>query len=132
MDREEMRQLLSQVGEHLGYQSQGQSPLLWVEGDQLKYAFFVITSAIVGKILLTTTIAPQQALIVLPGGRANLVLYKLRSDPRLQRAVDEGWRFLKFRRLRQIAKNPMLSRENLDEQLAVDPLTYTEPQIPLL
>jgi hypothetical protein len=132
MDREEMRQLLSQVGERLGYQSQGQSPLLWVEGEQLKYAFFVITSAMVGKILLTTTISPDQAMIVLPGGRANLVLYKLRCDPRLQRAVDEGWRFLKFRRLRQISKNPMLNRENMDEQFAVDPLTYTEPQIPLL
>lgn len=132
-DRQEMRSLLTRLGEQLGFRVEGQSPVLWVEpGGQLGYTFFVITSAMIGQILLAAAVPAETAFIVLPGGRANLVLYKQRRDPRLQKAVEQGWRFLKFRRLRQLADSPLLSRANLDDQFALDPLTYSEPQIPLL
>ena len=91
--------------------------------------FYVITSAVIGKILLDASLPPQRSFVVLPGGRANLVLHKLQKDPRLQQAVDAGWRFLKFRHLRRMAESPLLNRDNLDDQFALDPLTYTKPQI---
>jgi len=70
-------------------------------------------------------------LIVLPGGRANLVAFKLQRDPRLRQAVEEGWRFVKYRQVRWLAENPALSIESLDEFLAQDSLTYDAPQLRL-
>ena len=58
-----------------------------------------------------------------------------RRDPRLGRLCDPaqgGWRFIKFRHLRWLVDNPLLSRDNLDELLAIDPLTYSTTQLRLL
>jgi hypothetical protein len=71
-------------------------------------------------------------LIVVPGGRAGLIGYKLQRDPRLQAAIEAGWRFLKFRHMRWLAENDNLERANLDEQLELDPLSNRDPQMPLL
>jgi hypothetical protein len=59
-------------------------------------------------------------------------VFKLRRDPRLRQAIEAGWRFLKFRHARLLAESPSLARENLDEQLALDPLTETQEQMRLL
>ena len=49
-------------------------------------------------------------MVVLPGGRAGLLAYKLRRDPHLRQKA-EGCNFLKFRNLRQIAEIQLLTRE---------------------
>jgi hypothetical protein len=102
------------------------------------YAFSIISSAVVGEIVRqkgTLAPKPQQGfrhVIVLPGGRANLVAYKLSRDARLKKEIDQGWIFLKYRHLRRLIENPLLTPENLVEQLDLDPLTYTAMQIRLL
>lgn len=58
--------------------------------------------------------------------------YKLRRDPHLDQAIDAGWRFLKYRHLRWLLVNQILSREVLDDELERDPLTYTAPQMRFL
>jgi len=138
-DLAEMRELLQQIGESLGFSTverTGKDDILcyaWEEtGEQPAYVFYISASAALGEIILTSQAPSQHAFIVLPGGRANLVMYKLRCDPRLEQAVQKGWRFLKFRHVRRLAESQLLTRETLDEQVALDPLTYTEPQIPLL
>ena len=107
--------------------------------------------AVIGEIMLgkadSPPSPPASSIIVLPGGRANLVAYKLRHDPRLRalcagtesssfsnasiQGAAAGWRFLKFRHLRQMLDNLLLQRNNLDEILAQDGLTYTAPQMRL-
>ena len=125
--------LLAQLGQNLGFEVTGQSPQLWQEPDgEAVFAFYSIASAVIGEIIFSRNFPPQQSLIVYPGGRASLVAYKLQNDARLSQAVTEGWRFLKYRHVRRLAENPRLRRDNLDEQLSLDPLTSSEPQMPLL
>jgi hypothetical protein len=75
---------------------------------------------------------PKPGVIVLPGGRANLVAFKIAHNPALRNTLqNDGWQFLKYRHLRYLDSNPALTLENLAEQFKLDPMTYTEPQIRL-
>jgi hypothetical protein len=43
-----------------------------------------------------------------------------------------NWRFVKFRHLRTLVESEMLNRDNLDQMLALDPITYSTPQLWLI
>jgi hypothetical protein len=139
------RDLVVKLGNRLGFQVESpddagkihppnsQTPYLWTdERGETQYAFYILASAVVGGVLLSGNTAPQRSIIVIPGGRAKLVLYKLHKDPRLQLEVEKGRRFLKYRHLRWLYDNPSLTQKNFDEQLNLDPLTETPTQMRLL
>jgi hypothetical protein len=82
--------------------------------------------------------APQSGrarlVVVIPGGRAGLIDYKLERDPRLRAAVTQGeWMFLKFRHVRRLLEEPMLDRADLHTVLSRDPIVeQSSAQLPLL
>lgn len=126
---------LIQIGEQLGYtcltptpQSSGEShvpiSLLWQAGGQNIWAFSIMASSLISRCLVHPLPAPNQV-IVLPGGRANLLSFKLRRDARLARAA-QGWHFLKFRHLRQILEQPNLTPGLWDSLLDADPPRWEE------
>jgi hypothetical protein len=120
---------LQQLADRLGYSVQGDSPLIWLDPQKLPhYWFFIKSSAVFSEIILNSGLPPARTLITLPGGRANLVVYKQRIDPRMAQIAETGWRFLKFRHLRWLLETPLLLPENFDGQLNTDPLTYSTPQ----
>jgi hypothetical protein len=155
-DLASMRLLLENIGARLGFQVEilsapgrdeavpPRAPLVWKEPDgRIVYRFYLQASAVLGSSIFPSQAprrfdpegAPQlpvKDLIVVPGGRAGLIGYKLQRDPRLQAALEVGWRFLKFRHIRWLAENDNLERSNLDEQLDLDPLSNRDPQMPLL
>ena len=104
--------------------------IVWLDdNDRIAYAFFPIASAVIGKLITTPEFTPQSSFLVYPGGRAALVRYKLRRDPRLQAFIEQGWRFIKFRHIRRLSENDQLTLENLDDQLDLDPMGNQDPQI---
>lgn len=133
---------LYQIGNRLGFECKDSKNNMslpyvqWVsQAESIDYWFFISVSSAIGKIVLFGDQPPARGYIVFPGSRANLLLYKLRRDLRLNKAFtpEEGsWRFLKFRHLRSLSENPLLSRENLDQFLGLDPLTFSKPQLWLL
>jgi hypothetical protein len=133
-DLEEMRKILTQIGKRLGYQVHDEEPLKWHdrESSELDYYFYLTASALLSQVLTTSPHPPERCLLVLPGGRAELVLYKLERDHRLAEAAGRGWRFLKFRQVRRMAENLQLNRQALDGQFELDPLRQNDPQMPLL
>ncbi len=133
LELNEMNVLLKQVARSIGCQIQGQIPLLMVnEKGETSYICHIIASGIISNILLAPNSNPQKSLIILPGSRANLVIYKIQHDPRLRQAVDSGWRFVKYRQLRLLSKSAIISTTLLEEQLSKDLLTYSPPQLRLL
>ena len=70
---------------------------------------------------------------MLPGGRAALAAYKLAHNPIWQRAVDEdGWHFIKYRHVRQLAGEPDVDEYVLRTIVGLDPIVEREgAQIPL-
>ena len=146
-DLETARRAIQQLGNKLGYSViQGEKtanqgllstasgiPYVWYTADGIKhYYFYIIASAAFGELAMKVRTPARQSIIVLPGGRANLVAYKLRNNPYLREEIDKGWRFLKYRHLRLLLESPNLDVNTLDEQLGIDPITYNTSQMRLL
>ena len=133
---------LRQIGTRLGFDCnvrssiQSRKFISWLDkSGGIEYWFYPTISAAISEIVLYGDQPPKRGFIVLPGSRANLLIYKLRRDPRMSKAFNfsQGdWRFLKFRHLRSLAESPILDRENLDQLLGIDPITYSTPQILLI
>ena len=131
-DLDEIQVALTKLGEQLGFVVRGEKPLLWYDaGGNMRYAFHIIASAIIGELVYDLAHPPSQSLIILPGGRANLVAHKLNRDPRLRQAVEGGWRFIKYRQVRMLAETPALTEDTLDDFISQDALTYDQPQLRL-
>jgi len=112
----------------LGFQAQGENPVIWKDpGGKEVYCFYLFASGIISKYLFWPgSIPPARSILVLPGGRANLVAYKIHHDPRLSACMSEGWRFLKFRLLRQLLDRKNLTLPVFEEMLQSDPPRWEE------
>lgn len=128
-----IRNTLVKMGFELGFSVSNIDPLEWIENDsEIAYAFYITDSAMFGNFIYPTKILTKNSLIVFPGGRSNLVNYKLRHDARLKNTIEKGWRLIKFRLIRRLSENPLLTLQNIDKQLSLDPLMENAPQLRLL
>lgn len=127
-DLDAARELLFRVAAGLHVTAQGDSPTLWKDGKgEVLYAFYPMASSLVSRYVLdpNLTIPAQRCVVVLPGGRAGLLGYKLKRDPRLEQAF-QGWRVLKFRHLRRLAEWEDLNLSTWNDLLDADPLGWDE------
>ncbi len=132
-----LRQDLKTLGKRLGFKVKRKAgwDVRWLEGGQEVYVFTVSPTAALGDYLLNDRAVDEgaQRCLVLPGGRAQLVTFKLQRDPRLRRAVEQdGWQFIKFRHLRRLLAEEKLDRYAFKTVLGLDPIVEREAaQIPL-
>jgi len=128
-DLDEARKMLAALGERLGYTVSGEVPLVWTprEFGQV-YFFYIVASSIVSKHVLAGLPGPSnQVVMVFPGGRARLLSYKLRGDPRLAQAI-KGVHLLKFRHLRAIYERAGLTPALWEGLLDADPPFFEEAE----
>jgi hypothetical protein len=128
-DLEAAVQNLDILGSRLGYilQREEKSPRLvrWLEKGQTIYHFTLLASAVVGRLLRQTPTPAVNSFLILPGGRAGLLAYKLDRDPEL-RSLSGRWRILKFRHLRRLAGLAGLTREQFEKECSGDPIEPPE------
>ncbi len=136
-DLQEIEALLQGMGKAAGLVPRKQAPLgsvrilTWEEDAEVQFTFFISASGLLNRILFNYPTA-RNPWIVLPASRAELVLYKLDQNPPLAKVFEESWNFLKYRHVRRLAAEGSLTRSNLHERLALDPLTADDPQLPLI
>jgi hypothetical protein len=70
-------------------------------------------------------------IIILPGSRANLLAYKKHRDPVLSDLLDKNFLIVKFRAIRGMEANPLLTRALFAEQIRSDPPEYRTSQLAL-
>jgi hypothetical protein len=134
---ESLRRNLVEMGERMGFTCRqgGEWDVRWLEGGDDVYAFDVTSAADLAGRLLPRRDVGEGAwrCLVLPGGRASLVTFKLQRDPRLPQAVEEDrWKFVKFRHLRRLLSKASLDRHALKTVLGLDPIVeQAAAQIPL-
>lgn len=141
-DIQQSEKILFDLAKHLGFSSrylvspQSLRYIYWQdEKANTSYQFYITASAAISNMVLYGEQPSTKAYIIIPGSRANIIFYKLRHDPRLGRAFLHSagnWRFIKFRHLRSLSSSSNLSRENLEQLLNLDPLTYSAPQLWLI
>ncbi len=132
-----MANLLVRIGQRLDYSTSQALPdtrlITWSDSTgEVKYAFYLVTSAVVGRIASRRDYPPDRCWIIYPGGRAALFAYKLKTNSRLKWNLEQGWRLVKYRHIRRLAESQTLDRLNLDEQLTIDPIAQKDSQIPVL
>ncbi len=128
-DLDEAREMLRRLGSRMGFTVSGETPIVWTpERFGQVYYFYVIASSIISRHVLPALPAPAaQVVMVFPGGRAKLIAYKLRCDPRLAEVL-RGVHLLKFRHLRALAERPGLTPEQWDGLLDADPPFFEEAE----
>jgi hypothetical protein len=128
-DLEAAAQSLASIAAALGYSVQHEKGpprlVLWQEAGKSAYALYLMASALVGQLLRQHDCPADRCLLVLPGGRAGLLAYKLQRDPGLRSGLDR-FRVVKFRHLRRLAEMTGLSRERWEKELAGDPIEAPE------
>ncbi len=132
-DIEEMRQILEKISEKLGFASGSENPITWREpnSERIIFCFHILASAIITPYLLQSKPICEQRLLLLPGSRANLLAFKKQRDPALRNRLDRGFLVVKFRLIRDLSINPLLSRELFMEQINADPPEYQASQLAL-
>jgi len=129
----QIRKTLESIASPLGVTITGNGPMIWADPEgQIHYVIYIIESAAFGDMMNQNLFPPAKCLMVMPGSRANLALYKLRRNSYLNQNVSAGWRFIKFRHVYQMVRIKTLSRDNFDEILSQDPFQETDNQIRLL
>ena len=123
---------LHDLGAKLEFKPDGDYPLIWKTLDGIAYVFYVLATAEIGDIIFKNQYPPGKSVLVIPGARSNLLLYKFRKNFHLNQIIDQGWRFLKFRHLRHLLDSPTLNKQNLNFELDLDPLTESPAQLRLL
>ena len=123
---------LHDLGSNLGFSTSGDNPVIWNLQKEISHVFFVVSTAEIGNIVFNSPYPANKSILVIPGARSKLLLYKIRKNFYLNQIINQGWRFLKFRHLRHLLDSPTLTRENLDIELNLDPLTESPAQMRLL
>ena len=128
-----MRSALTYIGESLNFTIDDDIPLIWrgSSGDP-EFVFYILSTAAIGNIPFSNPYQTSKSVIILPGSRSQLITYKLKHNSRLRQEIETGWRFLKFRHLRRLMDAPLIDHDNLLEQLELDPLSESDPQMRLL
>ncbi len=130
-DCDEIRRLLVKLGLQLGFKVNEGEMIKWLGDDgQIAYVFRIMETAVWAGVLQPAV--ADGITYVIPGGRAELVAEKARRDPRLQDWLQGGPPVIKFRLVRRLIAETTLTRENLQERLAIDPPEHQDPQLPLL
>ena len=132
-DLETIHQLITSLAKRLSFKvNSNNGSLVWFGSDDSpEFSFFPILSTEFSEILVHHQDTPGKKLIILPGSRANLAALKLRRDPHLQSLKSERWNLVKFRQLRNLSDNPLLTRELFVSQIAGDPPEYRSSQLAL-
>jgi hypothetical protein len=135
-ERKEITGHLLALGRRLGYRAEVWAPFdaAWFKERQPQAVFVVRWQATVSESLaLTQQAAGARPYLVIPGGRAALVSYKLAHNPLWQQDVDTaGWWFIKYRHVRQLVRQPEVDEYILRTIVGLDPIVERETaQLPL-
>lgn len=114
------------LGERLDYTVEvGEGEIVWASNRESRH-FLIQTSAFLGRFLGRR--GEMLTYLVVPGGRARLIMEKLHSDPR---AKPES-RVLKFRHIRRLDEEGLFSRDSFEARVSIDSPANQDPQLPLL
>jgi len=120
------------IGNKLGFDVAGEDPITWNKKDTglRSYYFFAQTTCCLGHLLDDSkrelTVNLPLNILVLPGSRAKLFLYRLERDPRLNDLFMSNWKVMKFRHIRQLSERQDLTVNLWETLLDGDPIRWEE------
>lgn len=118
------------LGNRLGYQVEGETPIKWLEKNGSSAVLFHIYphTAFCGS-LLGLADSGGQRVLALPASRLDLLAYKQKTLPGMRKLLDEGWLIVKFRLISRLLDNPFISRDKFQELIHTDPAEINPDQL---
>jgi hypothetical protein len=128
-----IRGMLVKIGKRLNFKPVGIEPLLWMDQGQNEpeYSFHVFSTALIAKHIRQDKSQARTKVLVFPGSRSNLLAFKKQRDPVLAQVLEHEYLAVKFRLIRDLEANPLLTRDLFIEQIQVDPPEYRSSQLAL-
>lgn len=129
-DLEVIKSSITKIAASMGLGTISDESLTWVTRDGMPlYQFFPISTTVISPIInnSSTRISANKSIILIPGSRSRLLSYKLLQNHTLSAAVNQGWRFVKFRYLLKLAEEENLSLRQWESLLDLDPPSLDEP-----
>lgn len=128
-DLKTMSAIIESIGRRLKYTIRKQDKwLIWDENGKTGRVFNLLASALIRRAIAGNPFPPEQTILVVPGGRADLIAYKEQRDPRLAERM-RPYRLAKYRLWRTLSEVPILTRETLEEQISGDPVEQAKGQM---
>jgi len=128
-DLKNMTSLLETLGKRLGYQvahsENNYQAILWLDNGSVIYSYHIKASAVIGKLITQGAASKVVCCLVIPGGRAGLLSYKLDRNPALK-SFAQKWQILKYRQIRSLAEDKTLTRQDWIDKMGSDPITQPE------
>ena len=129
----QIKEIINTLGKKLNYKISGEDSILWFDETRTNpiYSFHVFSTAIIGELIRKEKSNASKRILVFPGSRANLIAFKKQRDPILAEILDKDYVGVKFRLIRDLGANPLITRELFREQIHVDPPEYRDSQLAL-
>lgn len=129
-DIQAIQTVLARLAKAFGLKSQSfDSRTDWLDQQgTIKLRLIVQSHANLYLSLTNPLFDPNQTYIIHPGSRSNLIKYKINQDPQLESLLNQGWRFGKFRRVRESLNKLELNYESWLDFIAADAPEWEKPQ----
>ncbi len=132
-DLSEIDSILRILAARLDYSIQSSKEALhWVGRTGIvAHSFFPVLTTCVTPLLHLFSRMPGQKYFLIPASRSNLVSYRLKRDPNFQLLCGESWHFVKFRQIRNLQLDALLTRESFAQRVLEDPPEFQRAQLSL-
>ncbi len=132
-DLQEISDILRQLAARLDYTVQDSKEAVhWIgRTGGVAHSFFPVLTTCVTPLLHLFSHMPGQKYFIIPASRSNLVTYRLRRDPNLLLLCGETWHFVKFRQIRNLKNDALLTREMFTQRVLEDPPEFQRGQLSL-
>ncbi len=132
-DLQEIDDILGQLAARLDYTVQSSKEAVhWIgKTGGVAHSFFPVLTTCVTPLLHLFNRVPGQKYFLIPASRSNLVTYRLKRDPNFQLLCGESWHFVKFRQIRNLKLDALLTRESFAQRVLEDPPEFQRAQLSL-
>ncbi len=120
---------LAEIAGKIGFQTDGENPILWSVGepiDQPVYRIFLSASALLSRFINQDENLETETVFLFPGSRSGLLRYKMDRDPWLRERIPPNWHFVKYRTLRELVRRKDLSKDIWDLFIDSDPISLED------
>jgi len=122
-EMQEIAALIAQVGSKLGFAMDEASPLTWfAPNNEPTYQFFITSNTVFSPLLMERMQKRSCTPVILfPASRSRLILEKQRRNPLLEETLAENWHLVKYRHIRKMGEQDLLSVQAWQDMLDADP-----------
>ncbi len=125
----ELEDRIKTLGQSLNCQVEGSHPVVWHDGNNKAiYRFYIYHhTAFLGDLMQEDQTSAQR-ILVLPASRLDLLNYKTKEFPAMEKILSDNWHIVKFRLMSRLLQNPLVTLDSFASMIRTDPVENNPDQ----